>query len=183
MSKGTSKKPGWRDLKRELVELDQRELLKLIQDLYGASKENKVFLHTRFALGEDLLQPYKAMIERWTCPDVTRDQDYSISKAKKAISDYRKAVGHPEGMAELSVFYCESCAALLSYCGMGDERYFVALVGMFEQALKGIGQLSEGQQTEFLQRLDQVRAEAPDWGWGVSDDMDELLFEYGFGVA
>jgi hypothetical protein len=31
-------------------------------------------------------------------------QDVSVSQAKRAISDYRKAVGDPEGLTELMVF-------------------------------------------------------------------------------
>jgi len=101
------KKPTWSDLKRQLVDLDRRALLGLIQDLYTASKNNQAFLHARFALGEDALNPYKATIDRWVCPDVMRNQDISVAKAKQAISEYKKAIGCPEGLAELTVFYCE----------------------------------------------------------------------------
>ncbi|MBK1674749.1 hypothetical protein CKO35_15915 [Ectothiorhodospira shaposhnikovii] len=40
----------------------------------------------RFALGEDVLEPYKSTIDRWVCPDVMRNQDISVAKAKKAPS-------------------------------------------------------------------------------------------------
>jgi hypothetical protein len=36
-----------------------------------------------------------------------KGQTISVSKAKKAIADYKKAIGRPEGMAELSIFYRE----------------------------------------------------------------------------
>jgi hypothetical protein len=68
----------------------------LIQNLYAASKDNQAFLHARFGLGDDVLAPYKETIERWLWPDVLRNQDYSVAKAKQAISSYRKAVGAPE---------------------------------------------------------------------------------------
>ena len=50
-----------------------------------------------------------------------RGQDVSVAKAKKAIADYRKAVGRPEGMAELCIFYCEKATRLLGDCGTEDE--------------------------------------------------------------
>ena len=153
MNKPGKKKPTWSDLKRQLAELDQPGLIGLIQDLYAASKDNQAFLHARFALGEDVLEPYKGTIDRWVCPDVFRNQDISVAKAKKAIADYKKAVGRPEGLAELSVFYCESCMNLLSDCGMDDEGYFNALVRMFGQALKAIAALEPGQQGDFVARL------------------------------
>jgi hypothetical protein len=30
-----------------------------------------------------------------------------VANARKAIADYTKAIGQPEGLAELMVFYCE----------------------------------------------------------------------------
>jgi hypothetical protein len=80
-----------------------------------------------------VLEPYKTTIDRWVCPDVMSNQDISVAKAKRAISDYKKAIGRPEGLAELTVFYCESCMNLLGYCGKDDEGYFNALVCMFEK--------------------------------------------------
>ena len=113
------KNPGWRDLKPILAELDRNGLLTLIQDLYAASRDNKSFLNTRFGLVADVTSPFKATISRWVCPDVTRNQNISVSKAKKATSDYRKATGDLQGMAELTVFYCESCTDFLGFCGYG----------------------------------------------------------------
>ena len=37
---------------------DRARLIGLVQSLYGASKENQVFLHARFGLGDDVLKPY-----------------------------------------------------------------------------------------------------------------------------
>ncbi len=179
MKKLAKKKPTWTDLKRQLADLDRPALLGLIQDLYAASKNNQAFLHARFALGEDVLEPYKFTINRWVCPDVMRNQDVSVAKAKKAISDYKKAIGRPEGLAELTVFYCESCMNLLGDCGMEDEGYFNALVRMFEQALKAIAVLEPNQQVSFVERLEHVQIEGQDWGWGVGDDMADLMAEYG----
>ena len=180
MKESSRRKPTWSDLKRQLDELERTALLGLLHDLYAASKDNQAFLRARFALGDDVLKPYKATIDRWVCPDVMRNQDISVAKAKKAISDYKKAIGRPEGLAELSVFYCESCANLLGYCGMDDEGYFNALARMFEQALKAIRNLDSKQQVTFVERLERVQYEGRNWGWSVGDDMDDLMAEYGF---
>ncbi|WP_430904771.1 hypothetical protein [Nitrosomonas sp. ANs5] len=176
----SKKKPTWIDLKRRLAELDHPALLGLIQDLYAASKNNQAFLHARFALGKDVLEPYKTTIDRWVCPDVMLNQDISIAKAKKAISDYKKAIGRPEGVAELTVFFCESCANFLGFCCVDYEEYFNALVRMFEQALKAVAALEPKQQKVFVERLERIRCESRNWGWGVRDDMDDLMAEYGF---
>lgn len=127
--------PTWSEVKAKLFLFDRAGLVGLLSDLHSLSRDNQAFLHARLGLGADPLSPYKATISRWTYPDLVRGQDISVAKAKKAISDYRKAIGLPKGIAELSVFYCETAARLLSECGMEDEGYFTALVRMFDQAL------------------------------------------------
>src|SRR6476620_2741900 len=85
--------PSWTDVKARLADYDRAGLLGLVQDLYAGSKDNQAFLHARLQLGEDVLEPYKAAMDRWLWPDVFKNQDTSAAKAKKAIADYKKASG------------------------------------------------------------------------------------------
>ena len=127
------------------------------------------------AWARTLLEPYKKTIDRWLWPDLFRNQDTSVSQAKQAISDYKKAVGDPEGLAELMVFYCERAAGFCSDIASDDEAYFNALVRMFEQSLKLANGLSPERRDELLARLDRVRSISHKVGYGVGDDMDSLL--------
>ena len=179
MAKRQSKsQPTWTDVKAKLADFDRAALLGLIQSLYATHKDNKTFLHARFALAEDVLEPYKKTIDRWLWPDVFRRQDTSVSQAKRAISDYKKAVGDPEGLAELMVFYCEQAAGFCSDICNDDEGYFDALVRMFEQALKIANSLSVERRDDLLARLDRVRIISHNFGYGVGDDMDFLLSKF-----
>ena len=171
--------PSWSDVKTKLSDFDRAGLMSLVQDLYAASKDNQAFLHARFALGDDALKPYKLTIDHWLWPDVFKNQDTSVAKAKKAISDYKKAIAQPEGLAELMVFYCERAAGFSNDIGLQDEAYFDALVRMFEQALKTIAALPDGPRPVLWERLDEVRRISHNFGYGVGDDMDELLTEHG----
>lgn len=157
-------RPTWTDLKARLADLDHAGLVRLIQDLYAASKDNQAFLHARFSLSADVIKPYKSVIDRWLWPDVFKDQSTSVAKAKKAISGYKKAIGQPVGLAELMVFYCERAAGFSSDVGLQDEGYFNALVRMFEQALKIIGTLPEGDRLDMVARLDAVRRTSHNFG-------------------
>jgi hypothetical protein len=170
--------PTWTDVKAKLAGLDRINLMSLIQDLYAAHKDNQTFLHTRFGLGEDVLKPYKETLERWLWPDVLRNQDISVAKAKQAISSYRKAIGEPTGLAELMVSYCENAAGFSNDVGYQDEGYFDTLVHMFEQALKAIQQIPAGDRDALIARLDRVRTISHNFGYGVGDDMDSLLVNY-----
>jgi hypothetical protein len=118
------------------------------------------------------------MLDRWLWPDVLRNQNASVPKAKQAISSYRKAVGEPAGLAELMVFYCERAAGFCSDVGYQDDGYFDALVRMFEEALKVSAQLSANDRNALIARLDRVRAMSHNFGYGVGDDMDSLLGKY-----
>jgi hypothetical protein len=180
MAKRKSKsQPTWTDVKAKLVAFDRAALLGLIQSLYTAHKDNQTFLHARFGLAKDVLEPYKKTIDRWLWPDLFRKQNTSVSQAKRAISDYKKAVGDPEGLAELMVFYCERAAGFCSDVSNDDEGYFDALVRMFEQALKIANTLSVERRDDLVARLDRVRRISHEFGYGVGDSMDSLLSKFG----
>jgi hypothetical protein len=164
----------WSDVKAKLGNFDRVGLLGLVQDLYTASKDNRNFLHTRFGLGCDVLKPYKTIIDRWVWPDVYKRQEYSVSKAKKPISDYKKASGLPEGVAELTVYYCEQAISFSHEVGLDDGVYYDALVRMFEQALKTVMALPETRRESFLDRLQDVRASGQGMGWGVEYAFNDL---------
>lgn len=170
---------SWSGVKAKLADHDRTGLLGLVQELYAASKDNQAFLHTRFHLGDDVLKPYKATLARWLWPDAFKHQDISVSKAKKAIADYRKADGPSEGLSELMVFYCEQASGFSCDIGLQDEGYFDALVRMFEQALKTTITLPQEQRPALLERLNGVRERCHALGYGVGDAMDALFAAHG----
>ncbi|MCZ8109062.1 MAG: hypothetical protein ACK50I_14090 [Burkholderiales bacterium] len=87
--------------------------------------------------------------------------------------------GH-EGLAELMVFFCERAVGFSSDVGLQDGGYFDALVRMFAQALRAIDALPAEHRPRLLRRLDAVRRLAHNLGYGVGDDMDDLLAEHRF---
>lgn len=172
--------PSWSDVKPRLADVDRAGLLRLLQDLYAASKDNQAFLHARFAPGSDALKPFKASVDRWLWPDVFKNQEVSVAKAKKAVSDYKKAVGQSEGAAELMVFFCERAAGFSNDVGFEEDAYLDALLRMFQQALKTIATLpDEDQQHALWERLQHVRRICHNLGHGVGDSMDAMLLEHG----
>ncbi len=175
-------KPTWADVKTNLASFDRAALLGVLQDLYAADEGNRAFLHARFGLGEDLLQAYKKTVDRWLWPNVFRGQQTSVSRAKRAITKYKKALGDPVGLAELLVFYCERAAGFCQDADHRDTAYLDALVRTFEQALKAMANLTGKVQNRFLVRLDRVRSIGRQFGNGVGEDMDVLLSEFDLSV-
>jgi hypothetical protein len=175
-------KPTWVDVKTKLASFDRAALLGMLQDLYAADENNRAFLHARFGLGEDSLQPYKRTIDRWVWPDVFRGQQTSVSRAKRAIIQYKEALGDPVDLTELLVFYCERAAGFCQDVDHRDTAYLDALARTFEQALKAAGNLTGKVQNGFLARLESVRSIARQLGNGVGEDMDVLLSEFHLSV-
>jgi hypothetical protein len=176
VAKEKSASSTWIDVKASLVAFDRAGLLGLLQDLYAASRDNQAFLHARLGLGRNQLEPYKARISMWICPDIMRNQPISVSKAKKAIADYKKAIGRPEGLTELSIFYCEEAFGFLEACGMEDESYFVALIRMYDRALTFVSKLPPAERATYLERLDKLRSRSRHVGWGVEDNLNDLWY-------
>lgn len=125
-----------------------------------------------------MLEPYKDKIHRWIWPDVILKQDPSVSKGKQAISDYRKAVGEPAGLAELMVFYCERAAGFANDVGWDDEGYLNSLVSTFAQAIQIANTLPDPERAALVSRLDRVRRTCKNIGYGVGDGIDDLFAQF-----
>jgi hypothetical protein len=168
--------PTWNDVKTALLDFDRAGLRRLVQDLYTASKDNQAFLHARLGLGHDQLQPFKASISRWISPDLMKGQPISVSKAKKAIADYKTAIGRPDGMAELSIFYCEEAVSFLESCSMDDEKYFAALIRMYGRSLEIVSSLPPAERSTYLERLGRLRSHGKNVGWVVEEEFNSLWY-------
>lgn len=179
MARETKVQPTWKDVKSVIKNFDREGLQGLVQDLYSASKSNQSFLHVRLNLGTGQLKPFKDTISRWINPDIMLNQPISVAKSKKAIAEYRKAIGRPEGMAELSIFYCEEAFDFLESCGMDDEGYFLALIRMYDQETVVVQQLGPDDRTPYVERLNNLQSRASSVGWGVGDELTDIWLNSG----
>jgi hypothetical protein len=180
VAKDKSASPTWADVRAFLLTFDRAGLQGLVQDLYAAGKDNQAFLHARFGLGPDPLVPYKATISRWINPDLTKNQTVSASKAKKAIADYDKAIGRPAGLAELSIFYCEEAFSFVESCSFDDERYFIALIRMYDRSVNRVLSLPLAERRAYVERLGKLRSRAKHVGWGVEDKLNDRWYAADF---
>lgn len=137
-----------------------------------------MFLKSRSGVEGDTLKPYKEIISRWVGPSGKWEPKVSVSKAKKAVSDYSKALGRPEDIAELAVYYCETCTRFLSDHGMDNLDYYDAFVLMFEEALKYIRTLETDASGPFLERLETVLYDCRDYSYGVGQCCEDMMYEY-----
>ena len=106
-----------------------------------------------------------------------KNQPISVSKAKKAIADYKKAIGRPDGMAELSIFYCEEALGFLESCSMDDEKYFAALIRMYGRSLEIVSSLPPAERSTYLERLGRLRSRGRNVGWVVEEEFNSLWYD------
>src|SRR5262249_35225425 len=148
----------------------------VIRDLYATSKDNQAFLHARLGLGPDPLGPYKGAISRWINPDLLKNQTVSVSRAKKAIANYEKVRGHPTGLAERAIVYCEEAFRFVEACSFENEKYFIALIRMYDRSVNCVLSLPLAVRRAYAERLGKVRSRAKHVGWGVEDALNSLWY-------
>jgi len=177
MAKPKAGRPAWSDVKASLVHMEQRQLVQLIGDLYRLSKENKDFLHTRFSIDDDPLKPYKKIIDECMYPDVMSNNPIRIQKAKRAISNYSKAIGDTRGEAELMTHFVECGNAFTVDLGDIDEGFYDALLRMYDRAIEKILDLPEQEQNTFRERMKRIMDLSEGMGWGYHDGLCELYYD------
>lgn len=171
------KSPSWSDVKAVISGFDKQSLMVLISDLYSFSSENKKFFHSRFYLVENPLEPYKKVIEDSLYPDICDNEQIKISKAKKAISDYSKATGDPKGILELMVFFVECGNRFTLDYGDIDEDFYLALEGMYANAIENLLTMDEETLSNYIPRLEEIMESSDGIGWGYHDSLTDIFYE------
>ena len=177
MTKTKRQDPSWSNVKESIASLDTSELIQLIASLYGLSKGNRDFLHARFSIGDDPIAPYKKIINDCMYPDVFKNKPIQISTAKKAISEYSKAIGDAKGEAELMTYFVECGNQFTVDYGDIDEGFYDALLRMYARAINKVLALPEEEQDQFRERLKTIMVTSKKIGWGYHDGLCEQYCE------
>lgn len=167
------KKPTWTDVKGALRDLRREELINIISDLYTLRKDNKEFLHTRFHLGDAPLEIYKQKIKDSIFP--SGNKGISIKNARQALSDFKKASGDQDGMAELMIYYCICCLISIENFGIW-EQFGSATINIWYDTLVYIQTLPPKKHKAYWTTLSNAFAKLPSTGWGVSDTIEDYLW-------
>ncbi len=96
------------DLKRQLKEFEQQELIELMVEMFKNSKEVQNYLSSKF-LGEkvieDLFKKARKKIENEFFPD-RGDPKLRLAEAKKAISEFTNATNDEKRTVDLMLYLC-----------------------------------------------------------------------------
>ena len=170
----------WSGVKAKLAALEAKELLSLVGDLYRLSKENQAFLDARCAASADPLQHYKKIISDSLYPDVQKNKPIQIAKAKRAVSDYKKAAADPQGEVELMVYFVEQGNDCTLDYGDIDGPFYDALILMYGRAVDQLLSLPKNAREPFRRRLAAILNSAAHIGWAYPDELRDH-YKRGFG--
>jgi len=133
-------------------------------------------MHARFTFLTNALDDYKKRIRLALYPDIgRRNADPSVATAKKAISEYKKAVGELIGIIELRVFWCELAVEFSMDHYYVDVGYLDALLRQFCDVCHTLPDIPEPQLTKYIERMEVLRDDAAQIGYGVFDVMNDML--------
>jgi hypothetical protein len=173
-----AKSPTWGDVKKVLSQKEHGELLKLVGDLYSLNKTNKTFVQTRYQVGTATFEPYKKIISDALYPDIVSNKPVRLSVGRKAISDYKKATKDTIGTIDLMITYVEWGTKFTVDYGDIDEQFYRSLELMMENTLAALVKEGTKIQDKFYPRLASVVDSASGIGWGYSDYIADLLYQY-----
>jgi len=163
-------------LKTVLRERSHEELRALLNDLHKAVPEARRFIDARLHGANPVeLAEFKQAISRGIRPDFTRDQDFDIRAARRAISAFQKACPASDyPLADLMLHYIEEGTELTREYGDIDERFYSSLCSMCDSFEAVFAGLSKTQQDAYWQRLDRLQDRAAEIGWGYGDYVAEV---------
>lgn len=164
-------------VRKALVKHNREALVSLIGELYALNQQTRDFLDARFIPTDSALSRYKKVIHDALYPDVMSSEPVSFREAKKAISDYRKALGEAAGLAELSVYAAECGNQFTCDYGDIDGPFYDSLIRMFDSAVKIVAKLEENTAAPFIGRLGMIVKKADGIGWGYYDAIAERFSE------
>ena len=132
---------AFRDVKKELTEMDKTEIVKLISEMYNKIPAAKTFLDV-FVTGDfnQIKEKYKKEIERYIYPNGP-DMQLRDTEARKIIRTVQK-MKITELNVELELHYVLCCLEVIESFGYWDDAYYLALEKIFYNATSGIEKLS-----------------------------------------
>ena len=161
----------WKDIRSALNNISQKDLTSLLGEMYKLNQQNQLFLETRFGKQTDKLEGYKNIIKKSICPDEPWKKDVSLSQGRRAIEDYKKALGETEELIDLMIYYCECGVLFTNTFGDIDEHFYSSVESMYESVLDILKKHNQFK-SQFFSRIEKIVHDTDGIGWGFHDNLE-----------
>ncbi|WP_223881779.1 DUF6155 family protein [Niallia endozanthoxylica] len=166
------------DLKKQLKEYEQKELIELIVEMFKSSKEVQNYLSSKF-LGdvaiEGLYQKVKNKIEK----QFSSDRALRLAEIKKEITDFQKATNDIKRTADLMLLYVEQGVEYTTSFGYFSESFYSSMVKMFDQVATECDN-DEELYNDLSNRIQEVLSMLDDCDWAFSEAIHESYYSIGW---
>jgi hypothetical protein len=160
------------DLKRQLKQYDQKELIGFIAELYKQNNDIQHYLSVMF-LGDEVIHELQEKAEKEIEDEFFPDKGFGkmrLVKAKKAISDFKKLTNDHERTVDLMLFYVEIGTEFTNTYGDIDERFYDSMNSMYFKVIDEC-EKDENLFRELQDRLHAVVVDSDGTGWGYHDGL------------
>ena len=165
------------DLKKQLKNYEQKELIELVVEIFKANNEVQNYLTSKF-LGDEaievLFNQYRKKIKNEFFPDKGFGK-LRLAEAKKEITAFKKATNDEKRTVDLMLFYVEQGVKFTCSFGDIDEGFYSSMVKMFDQVAMKCDQ-NEELYKEFSTRLSDVLSAADGTGWGFHEALEDSYY-------
>lgn len=169
------------DVKKQLKEYDQKELIQLISELYKNSKEVQSYLDVRLR-GNDAVDELFTQTQKKVKDEFFPDRGHGklrLNQAKKAISEFKKMTGNEFKTTELMLYYVEQGVEFTNSFGDIDESFYNSMVSMYEKVTSACAR-EEDYYRALADRLLRVVTDTEEVGWGFPDALAYLYYDMGY---
>lgn len=168
----------WREVKIELEKESHKNLVTLIKALYDRSEQNRHFIQAHIFEGHVTTEAYKRTITNAIYLDTNdRNAHIEFSKARKAISDFKKANGDAKCVLDLMIHYVEVGTEQTKGLCIDYGEYYESLESMFNSIIKRL----MGQDTQyadfFRPRLERIIKNSTRTGYGYQEAIQDMFHE------
>ena len=167
------------DLKKQLKEYDQKELIKLMADLFKNSKEAQAFLSARLLGEEAINELYTQAKNKISNGFFPQKGSLRLSEAQKAISEFKKLSDDTFKTADLMLYYVEQGVEFTDDFGYVDDTIFSSIIKMYEKVTI-ICNKEEEYYHSFADRLKKVVSDTTDMNWDFHDELTYLYYDMGY---
>jgi len=165
------------NLKKELIQLNQKELIDLVFEIFKQNKDVQLFLSNKF-LGEEAIIDLYVQTKKKIKDEFFPERGFGklrIGEAKKEISNFKKLSSDEERTLDLMLFFVELGTKFTNTYGDIDSRFYNSMLSMYDKVVFECNK-NEQYHTIFKERLYSVVQNSSGIGWGYHDTLSEIYY-------
>lgn len=122
-----------------------------------------------------LLEQYQSRMYKIFFPNNIVYSGFSLSMAKKVISDFKKIMQHKELVTELKLYFAECGTEYTNMYGDIDERFYNSICSAFHDVIEIVSD-NESLFEKWNDRLIEIVHNSDGIGWGFHDYLEEEYY-------